>query len=805
MSPRTRRARPSARSSTTRRQSQAYAPDTCSDVDQHLRHADDRAVRLAQEHYIEENTSTSSRRSRRRRSPSNTSCRRPRRAQTFQTRQVDTKIWKTDEQWTTSKSQSVETTTQYVMQVDQYQLGRRQVFKHQYQTHRQDRRRRDRRRPAATACRARASAARPREVFANAARRPGHLLTGPPDRRPGPGFLKTTCIDGPSSLPYGPVATCAPGFTPATSAQRLGRDHLRPTRRRADAASTARASPARRPRTPTSSSTPARAPPATIRSPRSPRAASYPAPTGAELDHDDVHQPPGPTNFAATPSLPCTVGSTYRRLPRDDDLHEAGRHRRLRPAASPTGTSPPYIKVTCLPPRSVDTAVPERHVHARNGRPHHHGLSASGRRRRTRRPRPWRPALDGATTGFPDYFETDLHESAGAQPDRLHHARPAAARRHHAGRRSDWITRDCRRPAGANNATAFADPRFCINDPGTAFPYLRSTARWPRRCRRRGSAGGLPARHDLRRPARLHRRRICARRGVSAADRRWRCTPTDPTVPPYIVTTCGNGVDDTPVAFVRPRPTPFGRHRHGDLRQARGANNAGPTQVADLRRRPARRARLRPGDLCPAGDDPSGCGHARRPAWRRRREPAATSPATQIITCYNSAGRRLSGRTPVRALRERDRRQPDHDGLHVPDPANNHAAVRPRLARWAAVSTSTRSRPPARCPTSTDFVPTAACPASTAQSGTGPEVICTTTPTLGALDATCAGGVGRARRSTRPRPASGRDVGDGRLRAAPAWRAPTATPGESRALQPAADRRPGRRRRLRRRHQRRPA
>ena len=40
----------------------------------------------------------------------------------------------TQEQYTTAKSQSVQATTQYVMQKDQYRLGIRQVYEHQYQT-----------------------------------------------------------------------------------------------------------------------------------------------------------------------------------------------------------------------------------------------------------------------------------------------------------------------------------------------------------------------------------------------------------------------------------------------------------------------------------------------------------------------------------------------------------------------------------------------------------------------------------------------------------------------------------------------
>ena len=87
------------------------------------------------EHFTEESTSTSSRRSRPPQVSEQWELQTTQAlAQTFQTRKVDTKVWKTEEQWQTSSSQSVQTTTQYVQKVDQYKMGRKQVYRHQYQT-----------------------------------------------------------------------------------------------------------------------------------------------------------------------------------------------------------------------------------------------------------------------------------------------------------------------------------------------------------------------------------------------------------------------------------------------------------------------------------------------------------------------------------------------------------------------------------------------------------------------------------------------------------------------------------------------
>src|SRR4030095_5355961 len=139
-------------------------------------------------------------------------------AQTFQTREVKKRIWQTQEQWTTAKSQSVMTTTQYVMQKNQYLLGIKQVYKHQYQTIAKigdD----EIGVPLAGDCTPGPGIrCETREILVSQLVDPSTCTTGAgPTVGPGPGYLKTTCIDGPLARAYGPAATCTPGFTAATS------------------------------------------------------------------------------------------------------------------------------------------------------------------------------------------------------------------------------------------------------------------------------------------------------------------------------------------------------------------------------------------------------------------------------------------------------------------------------------------------------------------------------------------------------------------------------------------------------------
>src|SRR4029079_19610387 len=73
---------------------------------------------------------------------------------------------------------------------------------------------------------------------------------------------------------------------------------------------------------------------------------------------------------------------------------------------------------------------------------------------------------------------------------------------------------------------------------------------------------------------------ICAKRGYSPPTLVAACTPTDPTVPPYVVTTCGTNGTDTPVLSCTVGDTYMDGIDKVSCVKPAGANNAGPTQVA---------------------------------------------------------------------------------------------------------------------------------------------------------------------------------------------------------------------------------
>ena len=387
-------------------------------------------------------------------------------AQTFQTRKVDTKVWKTEEQWNTAKSQSVQTTTQYVMEVDQYKLGRRQVFKHQYQTIAKIGDDEIGVARTATASRPAASVARP-GYLPQPARRSEHLSTGPGATvGPGPGFLKTTCIDGPWPCHTGPVASCTRGSLPPLPAT-AGSRRLAISARRADPVQRhVRRRAADPGRGVLHLHLLASAAPTTRSNGVASCGADIPG-TAPDWITTTCTQPPGPTNFAATPSLPCAVGPRHRRQLHDDDLHEAGRHAGIRgELRCRSRHSPPYLKVTCLPPEVISDDA----VASASCTPGTVGLvtttcttTAGGPVRRADAGGDLRRRLDDRSSRL---LRDDLHQSAGDQPDRLHDPRACGAPGVTVGTAPDWITSDCRKPAGANNDTVFADPRFCINDPG---------------------------------------------------------------------------------------------------------------------------------------------------------------------------------------------------------------------------------------------------------------------------------------------------------------------------------------------------
>ncbi len=575
-------------------------------------------------------------------------------AQTFQTRKIDSRVWKTEEQWQTAKSQSVQTTTQYVMQTDQYKLGRKQVFRHQYQTLAKigdD----EIGVPQAGDCTPIPLVVRceDRDVLPNGSSRlvdPNTCTTGPGVTvGPAPGYLKTTCIDGPSAQPYAPVASCTPGVDPATALNNWVETRCDlvlgaqtpingtcvvgpPTQDAAFFIYTCTRPPLNNQVTPVASC-----------------GADIPG-TAPNWITTTCSQPPGPNNFAATPSLPCVVGppvtdGSFVTTTCTKPINTAG----YAPGAvcvASDGLTPPYLKVTCLPPEILaDVAVASGSCTSGTA-----GVvktdcvtSAAGPNAVAA---PVQTCVIGSTNA-PDYFETtctnppatnstDFVASCGAPGVTV----PVAA---------PWITTDCRKPAGANNATVFADPRFCINDPGTAPPYLKvdctmvelsaPTPVPPASCPVGTTYAGAPD----------YTVTICATRGVGPpAVPVAACTPTDPNVPPFIVTTCGTSGTDTPVAWCDVAAPPFwdGTDWVTCVKPG-GANNAGPTQVATCIPVPVPMAPNFVKVTCagstttpPVAVAPASCV-----------APANSSQqyvsASEIITCYNSAAGAYPVATPV--------------------------------------------------------------------------------------------------------------------------------------------------------------
>ena len=222
----------------------------------------------------------------------------------------------------------------------------------------------------------------------------------------------------------------------------------------------------------------------------------------------------------------------------------------------------------------------ERLVHGGNGRRRQDGLPDQ-RRGPNAVASAVQTCVNGSSTRAPDYFET-LAPSAGDQPDRLHEPALCGTPGITVPTAAPWITTDCRKPAGANNATVFADPRFCINDPGTAPPYLKVACTTVQTMRAdRGAAAGLPDRNHVRRHDRLHRHDLREARLLAADPGRGVHRRPIRPFRPYIVTTCGTRGTDTPVAFCNVGDPPFwdGSDWVTCVKPA-GANNAGPTQVA---------------------------------------------------------------------------------------------------------------------------------------------------------------------------------------------------------------------------------
>jgi Tfp pilus tip-associated adhesin PilY1 len=664
-------------------------------------------------------------------------------AQTFQTRKVDTKVWKTEEQWSTEKSQAVQRTTQYVMKIDQYKYGRRQVYMHQYQTLAKigdD----EVGVPQAGDCVPGPGIVC--EIYdwvPNQLVDPNTCTTGPgPTVGPGPGYLKTTCIDGPAAVPYGAVSACTPGFTAATSLnswtetrcdfiagtptpQQLACVVGAPTQDAAFFIYTCTRPPANN---------------QDIGVASCPVDVAGTAPDWITITC--IH--PAATNYPPTPSLPCTPAG-----PQTDgffvtttctkSLDTAGYAASCVPS---TGLVTPFIRVTCGAPEVVgDVAVPSGAC-----TPGTVGLITTSCPKTAAGPyavaTPVETCVEGATTGDPTYYETHCTYPAATNRIDPKTAADCGTPGITLGTDPLWITRDCRKPAGPNNDPgSFVDPRLCIADDGSAFPFLKTTCTKvetmapipvdPSTCPIGTSYGGSGVGYLV---------TICAIRGVSPPTNVAACTPTDPSVPPYIVTTCGMVSNDTPVAFCTVGDTYLDGVDTVTCVKPAGANNSGPTQVASCTPQP-------PTD--PNYVSVTCAGSVTTAAVPTLPASCVAPPngsqqyfsATQTITCYNTPAGPYPTPTFVATCAAGTDAGFITTSCDFPAGSNyTNKAVAPCVeGTFPEANGVTRT-----CRKTDDlpgvYVPTALCPADIPQSGNGPAIYCSTTPTLGAPATSCSVG-----------------------------------------------------------------
>ena len=652
-------------------------------------------------------------------------------AQTFQTHRVQTQTWENDEQWNTATSQYVAATTQFVLQKDQYRVGRVQVIKHQYQTIAYD------------------------HSVEHGDAIPG-LCTPSPGNYPiecrqtevlapqfvdpatcvqdlagtDPNYVKTTCSPGPSSLAYGPVGTCVPGVSNSgapnfivTTCDLVNIDPPAAINGSCAAGVSQGGGPdfflytctlpgANNTSTPVASCVVG--------------SSSSGTPNWITTS---CSQPPGPNNQPATPSLPCVVGSTTDgswvtticTKPVDTSGYALG-------CVANPGAALPFMKTTCTPSTLANDPVASASCTAGSGGGP--GFIVTTCPQAPAGPyaavTPVATCVNGASSGTPDFYETTCSNPpannqtvfvAGCAPPGV--TPPSGP---------DWITRDCTRPPGANNQTTFTDPALCIGDPGTTFPYLKVTCTTatgsgtvvdPATCPIGTTVGGGPGfvvTHCVKQAA-VWPASTCA-------------APLAPAFPDWIVTVCGDAYTYEPVASCVPGPVatvpPF-----DDITCVK---NTTTDFVATCTASPAvspdfiKVTCSGPATLFSAAVDPATC-------------VAGTSapPDVKVTTCSTVPVAPYAVATPVPAPCV-----PGMDGSFVVTTCSSPPATNtpPTASAPCTVgSTTDASQITTTCAKSdiTDFVPTALC-ANVTQAGNGPSVTCTTTPTLGTLAGTCAVG-----------------------------------------------------------------
>ncbi len=655
-------------------------------------------------------------------------------AQTFQTRRVQTQTWRTDEQWTTAKEQYVSSTTQYVLQKDQYRMGRVQVIKHQYQTIAYDHS--DEHGDAIPgACVASPGnypiECRQTEVFPAQYVDPGDCVQDLAGAFPS--FVKTTCTPGPSSLAYGPVATCAPGITNSgapnfivTTCDLVNIDPAAAFNGTCVTGATQTAAPDYFVVTCT------RPAANNISTPVVPCGVGSSSSGAPDWITTSCAKPVGPNNQPATPSLACAVGSTTDGQQVTTTCAKVLDTSGFAAACvADAGVLPPYIKTTCTP--SVLANDPIDSASCSPGATGGPAFIVTTCPKAPAGPyvavTPVAACVDGSSSGIPDYYETTCTNPPANNQTVFTTAAACGPIGITPAVGPPWITTDCETPAGANNQTTFSDPALCIADPGAVFPYLRVTCTPavlmpptvvdPSTCPVGNSVGvgpGFVVTH-------------CTQQAAAGPQA---CGDV-PTAPDWIVTVCGGATDFEAVVSCVPGPVaPYAPYDSIVCTQNPVASfvaacvesphpPVGPNFIDVTCDAPV--------TLFNAPVDPATCAAG-----------TTLPPNVQITTCTTvPAGLyAVPGPAPAPCVSGMD------GGFIVttcsnPVGPNNQPPT--ASAPCAEGSVTDGAQVTTTCAKSdvTDYVPTALC-FNVAQVGSGPSVTCTTTPTLGVLDSGCAVG-----------------------------------------------------------------
>jgi len=660
--------------------------------------------------------------------------------QTFQTLQVDKSSPRTEEQWSTSKSQSVETTTQYTMQKDQYMLGKKQVYKYQYRTlaHLGD----DETGVATEGDCVEINGIRceTKVLFPSQLVDPSECTTGPGVTVTPVTFVKTTCVNGPLARAYSATDYCVVGVDPATPGNQW-------VETRCDYVVGVA--------TPQSASCvdgftfqgsgpdyfvyTCKLPPGTNTSRGVAACGTYAAATGPDWITTTCGFT-GPNNYSLRPSPQCVVVANP--LP-DSEFVTTTCVKTINNGPTPAavcfpndGLLDPYIRVTCGAEQTNQIPVEK-------------GTCVEGTVGNVARTCPRAPAgpdaipravpgacADIASNGSPDFFETVCTRKDETLPVLAGNCRDQVA----SG--PDWITLDCSRDAPT---PSYVDPRLCTVDDGTVYPFLHTTCdatvTFPRTPVRPSSC---PLGPPIYGPGTgtdfivTH----CEKEIVAGPTDNTTCSPNDGELDPFIVITCGPHTELEAVPFCNVGEITFEAGKQVTCVKPSGPNNAPRTRVPvctpqtpDVANEYVRvtcdgpttdPAFVVPPASCPVDD------------YGTRRYTDATSIYECVSTAFGpyaspvwappcSDGRTLDTLTQVETV------------CSHPDSSNNYVDrdVAPCTEVVDAVGANEVRTTCRKVTTGPVPVPTSYCPADVPQSGTGPAITCSTTPTYGEPVTSC--------------------------------------------------------------------